>query len=316
MPTPPPPQFVSRRATRQAQLRRRRLSALGLALGLAAALIVVLITSGSGSGSRAAAGGSGRASAGAPLSAATHHVSGTRSVGSDSVGGAEASRLARLGHPLYCGGSRGNALAFTFDDGPGPYTHFAIKKLSQAHERATFFTVGRSIDNFPGWLAREMPLAAIGDHTYTHPLLTQLPATEISSQIQRTAARITSQTGRAVSLFRPPYGAHNAVVDGIAQRLGMLEILWNVDSADSLGANYAGIIRNVEAGMHPGSIILMHENRGQTIRALTTLLPELHRRGLRSVSIPELLASDPPSAPQLRARTGGCSAAVLHGSGG
>ncbi len=318
MPTPPPPQFVSRRAARQAQLRRRGLSALGLALGLAA-LIVVLVTSssGSGSGSRATAARPSQASAGAPPGAATHHVSGARSAGgTDSVGDAEVTRLARLGQPLYCGGSRGNALAFTFDDGPGPYTHFAIKKLRQAHERATFFTVGRSIDNFPGWLAREMPLAAIGDHTYTHPLLTQLPAAEISSQIQRTAARITSQTGRSVALFRPPYGAHNAVVDGIAQRLGMLEILWNVDSADSLGANYAGIIRNVEAGMHPGSIILMHENRGQTIRALTTLLPELRRRGMRSVSIPELLASDPPSDAQLRAGTGGCSAAVLHGSGG
>jgi peptidoglycan/xylan/chitin deacetylase (PgdA/CDA1 family) len=119
-----------------------------------------------------------------------------------------------------------------------------------------------------------------------------------------------------VQLFRPPYGAHNATVDAIARRLGLLEILWNVDSADSLGANYAGIIRNVEAGMRPGAIILMHENRGQTIRALTTILPELRRRGLRSVSLPELLASDPPSRAQLKAGTGGCGGTLLHGSGG
>jgi hypothetical protein len=32
---------------------------------------------------------------------------------------------------------------------------------------------------------------------------------------------------------------------------------------DSLGANYVGIERNVLAGLHPGSIILMHENHGQ-----------------------------------------------------
>ena len=49
--------------------------------------------------------------------------------------------------------------------------------------------------------------------------------------------------------------------------------MWTQDSQDSLGANYAGIIRNVEAALRPGAIILMHENRGQTIRALTTLLP-------------------------------------------
>jgi hypothetical protein len=34
----------------------------------------------------------------------------------------------------------------------------------------------------------------------------------------------------------------------VAQAHGMLEILWTVDSADSLGANYAGIERNVIGG--------------------------------------------------------------------
>ena len=75
--------------------------------------------------------------------------------------------------------------------------------------------------------------------------------------------------------------------------------MWTADSRDSLGANYAGITRNVEAALHPGAIILMHENRGQTIRALTTILPFLHRRHLRSVSLPELFATDPPSIAQL-----------------
>src|SRR5947208_11097315 len=98
----------------------------------------------------------------------------------------------------------------------------------------------------------------------------------------------------------------------------MLEILWSTDSADSLGAEWDGIIRNVEAGLHPGSIILMHENRGQTIRALTTLLPELHRRHMRSVTLPELMAEDPPSKAQLERGPAGCSAprAVRAGSGG
>ncbi len=215
-------------------------------------------------------------------------------------------RLAQLQMPIYCGGLHGNELAFTFDDGPGPYTHFAIKKLRQAHEQATFFAVGRSIDNWPGWLVRERKLAVIGDHTYTHPVLTELSPDEIQSQITRTAEKIRAQTGEVVQLFRPPYGSHDATVDGIVHRLGLLEILWSTDSADSLGANWAGIIKNVEAGMRPGAIILMHENRGQTIRALTTLLPALRRRGLRSVTVPELLSSDPPSMAQLRAGESGC----------
>ena len=226
------------------------------------------------------------------------------------VGDDRIRRLARLGLPIYCGGPHGNAVAFTFDDGPGPYTHYAVKKLTQARERATFFVVGRSMDHFPGWLPWELRVAAIGDHTYTHPMLTGLAPAAIKSEISRTRAKIEDATGPPVYLFRPPYGARDATVDQTARQLGLLEILWTVDSGDSLGANWARIIHNVEAGLHPGAIILMHENRGQTIRALTTLLPELHRRHLRSVSLPELFATDPPSVAEVRRGQRGCSQPV------
>jgi peptidoglycan/xylan/chitin deacetylase (PgdA/CDA1 family) len=71
--------------------------------------------------------------------------------------------------------------------------------------------------------------------------------------------------------------------------------------------------RNIRAG----SIVLMHENRGQTIRALRGILPSLRRRGLRSVTVPELLAADPPTTAQLAAGRQGCGPAVPGaGSGG
>jgi peptidoglycan/xylan/chitin deacetylase (PgdA/CDA1 family) len=236
----------------------------------------------------------------------------------DAAGNATIRRLALLGLPIYCAGSRGSEVGFTFDDGPGPYTHYALKKLTDAGERATFFVVGRSMDYFPGWLRRELKVATIGDHTYTHPVLTALSTDAISSEIERTKRKIQAGSGQAVDLFRPPYGARDTRVDAIARKLGLLEIIWNVESGDSVGADWAGIIRNVEAGLHPGAIILMHENRGQTIRALTTLLPELHRRHLRSVSLPELFATDAPSVAQVRRGRAGCGPvpATIRGNGG
>jgi peptidoglycan/xylan/chitin deacetylase (PgdA/CDA1 family) len=226
------------------------------------------------------------------------------------VGSTQIRRLLRIGLPIYCAGPHGNEVAFTFDDGPGPYTHLALRKLARARERATFFVVGRSMDQYRGYLPRELKVAAIGDHTYTHPELTALSASAVTWQLSATAQKIEAQSGQHVELFRPPYELRNATVDRIAQRLGLLEILWNVDSQDSLGANYAQIIKNVEAGLHPGAIIVMHENHGQTIRALTTLLPELRRRHLRSVPVSELLASDPPSLAQVRKGVKGCEVAV------
>jgi peptidoglycan/xylan/chitin deacetylase (PgdA/CDA1 family) len=209
-------------------------------------------------------------------------------------------RTAALGLPIWCAGKRGRDVAFTFDDGPGPYTRLVMKKLRQAHERATFFDVGISINAWPGRLPQELKVAAIGDHTYSHPDLPTLPPAQIEFQLQRTKQMIQAQSGEHVDLFRAPYGASNATVEEIAKRLRLLEIMWTQDSRDSLGANWLQIIKNVENGLHPGAIILFHENHGQTVRALTTLLPLLHRRHLQSVSLPQLFAVDPPPVGLIR----------------
>ena len=227
-------------------------------------------------------------------------------------------QLIPLGLPLYCGGHHGNEVAFTFDDGPGVYTHYAVKKLAQWHERATFFVVGKVITLWPGWLRRELKVAAIGDHTYNHFDLATLSPSKVEFQLASVAHIIHSQTGEQVDLWRPPYLAYDSTVVNIARRMGLLEVMGDVDSGDWAGAPWYQIIKNVEAGLHPGAIVMMHENRGQTIRALTTLLPYLHRHHLRSVSLPELLASDPPSAAQLRRGWEGCGerASALGGNGG
>lgn len=239
-------------------------------------------------------------------SRAAHSAKSSSLAAAIAAGDAEIRRLVGLELPVYCGGLRGRDVAFTFDDGPGVYTHFALRKLQQTHERATFFVVGKSMNSWPGWLPRELKVGAIGDHTYQHLDLVELSPGQVNYQLARTAQMIRAQSGERVDLWRPPYGAYDASVRRIARRLGLLEILWSVDSADSLGANWAGIIKNVEAGLRPGAIILFHENRGQTIRALSTLLPYLQRHHWRSVSLPELFGTDPPSAAQLRRGSGGC----------
>jgi peptidoglycan/xylan/chitin deacetylase (PgdA/CDA1 family) len=278
-----------------------------IALGLAAATAVLLVLSGGSLKPRSATAVA-RHDIGSPALGVRTARPSRALAGLEAIGNARVRRLAQLGRPLFCGGPRGHAVAFTFDDGPGVYTYLALRKLRQAHQRATFFVVGNSMNHFPGYLPRELAVAAVGDHTYTHPDLAMLPAAQVYSELERTKLQIQHATGGPVALFRPPYGALNPTVTETARRLGLLTVMWTADSQDSLGANYAGIIRNVKAALHPGAIILMHENRGQTIRALTTLLPILHRRHLSSVSIPELLATDPPSVAQLLKGRAACGA--------
>lgn len=217
-------------------------------------------------------------------------------------------RLIKLGYPLFCGGHKGRYVALTFDDGPGPYTtEYAFKIFRQARVRVTWFLVGRLLAGYPGVPKRELAFGPLGDHTWSHAYLPGLSTAAMATEIASAQNAIEKASGRPVKLFRPPYGAHNATVDAETRSLGMLQVLWSIDSRDSQGADWRGITKIVLDTVKPGSIILFHENRGQTIRALKfDILPALRRRGLKPVTIPELLRLDPPSLAQLRKGHAAC----------
>jgi peptidoglycan/xylan/chitin deacetylase (PgdA/CDA1 family) len=229
-------------------------------------------------------------------------------------------RVRRLGLPVYCGGPRGRAVALTFDDGPGVYTHYVLEELRRARARATFFLVGRSIRAFPAWPRRELRVAALGDHTATHPYLPHLSRAAVAAEIMGGRDAIDAAAKTTVRLFRPPYGAHDPFVDRQVKRDGMLEVLWSIDSGDSNPfhpQSYVAITRTVERWIRPGSIVLFHDGRGQTVRALRAILPFLRRHHLRPVTVPELLATDPPSPARARDGLRGCGPTPpTIGSGG
>ncbi len=304
------------RARRRARAQKRRRRAVG-AIALAAVAVALAVALAGGRASRARAplprssahpqqAGGGQAGASAAGGRA-----GVRTAAGRSGESSEIRRLIALGRPIYCAAHRGNEVALTFDDGPGPYTRLVLAKLRKHRVKATFFVVGRNIDLVRGpdggsIVRQERAAGMVGDHTFTHPLLTSLTRAGAEREIVGTQSALARASGAAVFLFRPPYGAHNATVDAIARSHGLLEILWSVDSADSLGANYAQIERTVIGGLHPGAIILMHENHGQTVRALINIFAALKRKHLRAVSVAQLLTDDAPSPAQVRAAGGSC----------
>jgi peptidoglycan-N-acetylglucosamine deacetylase len=212
-------------------------------------------------------------------------------------------RLIAAGHPVYCGGGNEPLVALTFDDGPGPYTRHTLQVLHQHGVQATFFLVAREVVGWPDLKdvpAREAAQGAVGDHTFDHVSLPGLSADDLSHEMGDALTVIQAADGdHRVRLFRPPYGAHDAAVDAKARSLRLLEVLWSVDTADSRGATADQILATVHRDVKAGSIVLLHENRGTTRKALPAILDDLASRGLRAVTVPELLAQDPPSAKQL-----------------
>jgi peptidoglycan/xylan/chitin deacetylase (PgdA/CDA1 family) len=298
---------------------RRRRVALAAALAAAAALVALLL---SGGGSHAPARAPAVASASQARAAAAKRTGGGSAGAAGAIAGGDAAQsrqvrsLIALGLPIYCAGPYGNEVALTFDDGPGPYTQLVLAKLRKHGIRATFFDVARNIPLLPGATAAERAQGGVGDHTFTHPLLTALAPGEAEGEIARAQAALERSTGAPVFLFRPPYGGRSASIDRFVSAHGMLDILWTVDSGDSLGASYAQIERNVIGGLRPGAIVLMHENHGQTVRALLAIFAALERKHLRAVSVSQLLSDDPPSLAQVRAGGAGCGvrARALTGS--
>jgi peptidoglycan/xylan/chitin deacetylase (PgdA/CDA1 family) len=222
--------------------------------------------------------------------------------------GSDASTLAALqplieaGEPIYCGAGTQPLVALTFDDGPGVLTQQAIDLLRQHGMTATFFTVGKlySEPRFRGLLRKEARLGAVGDHTWDHVPVVGMSTGELAEQIERTRTAAERDSGGPVFLFRPPLGRHDAAVDSYVRSLGMLEILWSVDSRDSQGATAEDIYRNVRDALSPGDIVLLHDNRGTTERALPMIIDLIERLGYRTVTVPQLLALDPPTPQQLR----------------
>jgi peptidoglycan-N-acetylglucosamine deacetylase len=196
------------------------------------------------------------------------------------------------------GGTRGNEVALTFDDGPGPYTEQLVAELDKLGVHATFFAIGREERYFSaGTLAEIRSGDVIGDHTESHPLLASLSAHDQHEQLFEQIARIELLGAPRPRLFRPPYGSFNATTYKLLHKLRLLMVLWSTDTEDYTLPGAAAIARNALAGAHPGAIILMHDgggDRSQTVAALPAIVAGLHRRGLRPVTVPRLMRDDPP----------------------
>jgi peptidoglycan/xylan/chitin deacetylase (PgdA/CDA1 family) len=204
-------------------------------------------------------------------------------------------RLAERGLPVYCGGGRKPLVALTFDDGPGPYTPELLRVLRRGHARATFFDVGTRLETWRSAAIAQAHTGFVGNHTWNHRWLAGLRPDAIRTQVERTQRAAAQQLGRHLFLFRPPYGMRDRVVDRIARRHRLLDVMWSVDSEDSKPyASPQAAVANVGTRVRPGSIVLLHDLHAWTPRVAARVLRVLHRRHLRAVSVPELLAADPP----------------------
>jgi cellulose synthase/poly-beta-1,6-N-acetylglucosamine synthase-like glycosyltransferase/peptidoglycan/xylan/chitin deacetylase (PgdA/CDA1 family)/spore germination protein YaaH len=205
------------------------------------------------------------------------------------------------------GGDHPGLIAITFDDGPDPqWTPAILDILKQENVAATFFVIGKNGQAYPDLLRRIVNEGhEIGNHTYTHPNLGEIPGSLTDLELNATQRLIESETGRSTVLFRPPYFG-DAEADKpqevepalLAQQLGYLMVGVRIDPDDwQLPVSPDEIVdrtlqRVVDTNPDTrGQVVLLHDsggNRAATVAALPKLIERLRARGFRLVPVSEL----------------------------
>ncbi|MFI6761599.1 polysaccharide deacetylase family protein [Micromonospora sp. NPDC050417] len=172
-------------------------------------------------------------------------------------------------------------VALTYDDGPnGGTTTSLLNALTANGVRATFFNIGQKAQQNQALVrAQQQAGMWIGNHSWTHPHLTQMSAAQITSELTQTQQAIQQATGTAPRLFRPPYGETNATLRSVESQLGLTEVLWSVDSQDWNGASTAAIVQ-AASSLQNGGVILMHDGYQTTVNAIPQIVANLTSRNL------------------------------------
>jgi peptidoglycan/xylan/chitin deacetylase (PgdA/CDA1 family) len=190
----------------------------------------------------------------------------------------------------------GEGYALTFDDGPHAQgTPATLEILAAARVRATFFLVGEQVQRNPG-LAQEIVAAGhqVGLHCHRHRNLLRLTPWQVREDIARAQTIIEDASGRASTLYRPPYGIFNAAALAIARGRGWRALLWSHWGRDwDFHASADSIASLVTDGAGAGSVLLLHDaddysapsSWRRTVAALPRVLETLAQRGLRPVAL-------------------------------
>ncbi|OOC55503.1 xylanase [Nocardiopsis sinuspersici] len=178
----------------------------------------------------------------------------------------------------------GRAVALTFDDGPDPRNTPRLLDVLREHRvKAVFCLWGDHVRQHPDIVRR---IAADGhtlcNHTMSHDDMSTWSAEDVRADLLETNAAIREAVPHArVPYFRAPYGAWGRTPE-VAAGLGMQPLGWSLAVEDWVPPGTDVLLRRLEEGVRPGSVVLLHDgggDRGQTVAAVARLIPALESDG-------------------------------------
>jgi len=183
-------------------------------------------------------------------------------------------------------------VVLTFDDGPvHGNSAKVLDALAAECVKATFFMMGLNVAEAPSLVRRAFEEGhSIGTHTFSHIHLDEVPLEKAKQEIELGIEAVTEALGKGRSpapFFRAPYLGITKDLEKYLYARGLM--VWDID-VDSLDWSLDGPEKVIESTLavlekKGKGILLMHDIKSQTAKAMPVLLSELKRRGFRIVHV-------------------------------
>ncbi len=209
-------------------------------------------------------------------------------------------------------GYKPGVVALSFDDGPDPtWTPKILDVLKQKNVHATFMMIGEQAQDNVSLMKRVMAEGhEIGNHTWTHPDISEISPGQVQLQLNLTERLFGSKLGVKPLYFRPPYSIDQepdtndqAAPAYQIQKMGYTIIGNKIDTGDwdeRQRKTPEGILADVLDQLQTmktkpqfrGSIILLHDgggNRSVTLATLPVLIDGLRAHGYKIEQVSDLM---------------------------
>ena len=165
----------------------------------------------------------------------------------------------------WCFRSNEKEIFLTFDDGPTPeITQFVLSELKKYNAKATFFCIGKNIQNYPEIFNEIISDGhSIGNHTQNHLNAWKTTTENYIANFLECHETITqfNKIKFKKQLFRPPYGKIKKSQAKKILKKGYKIIMWDVLSADFDNTiSKERCLQNVLNNAKKGSIIVFHDS--------------------------------------------------------
>ena len=184
-------------------------------------------------------------------------------------------------------------LALSFDGAPNPPgTVQVMDKLEEHGAVGTFFMEGHRIEKEPE-TAREVKRRGheIGNHTYSHPMVDQIPLQELCEEIEKTDRLLKEVVGVSTKLFRPPWGGLNHEIAAQILSMGYEIALWThgIPIYDWVGPSAEVVAQRILTNIRHEELILVFHDRVEIVpQVLELIIPPLKAQGFETYRISEL----------------------------